>query len=83
MELLDDAVEALVASGRAEEALPGTAPTTSDRLYKAILPDPAGEELQADCAPHQGLGRQDPRFEAPGGYQRRSWGRWKNSWIAP
>jgi len=34
--------------GRAEEALLDQANNVL-RLYKAILPDPAGDELRADC----------------------------------
>ncbi|NLZ27611.1 MAG: type I restriction endonuclease subunit R [Firmicutes bacterium] len=46
--LLDDAVDALVASDEQKKRFLDHANNVT-RLYKAILPDPAGKELQADC----------------------------------
>ena len=47
--LLDDAVDALVASEEHKKRYLNHA-NNVERLYKAILPDPVGVELQADCA---------------------------------
>ena len=47
--LLDDAVNQLVAREEQKRRFLEHASNVY-RLYKAILPDPAGEELQADCA---------------------------------
>ncbi|MGB4182515.1 MAG: type I restriction endonuclease subunit R [Dethiobacteria bacterium] len=46
--LLDDAVDALVASEGQKRRFLDQANNVL-RLYKAILPDPAGDELRADC----------------------------------
>ena len=48
IDLLDDAVDALVASDEQKKRFLDHANNVT-RLYKAILPDPAGKELQADC----------------------------------
>jgi type I restriction enzyme R subunit len=50
--LLDDAVEALVASEEIKRRYLGLA-NTVQRLYKAVLPDPAARELAAEVAPVQ------------------------------
>jgi type I restriction enzyme R subunit len=47
--LLDDAVDAVVSSEEQKKGYLDHA-NNVNRLYKAILPDRAGEELQADCA---------------------------------
>ena len=46
--LLDDAVDALIASDEEKRRFLDHANNVT-RLYKAILPDPAGKELHADC----------------------------------
>jgi type I restriction enzyme R subunit len=50
--LLDDAVEALVASEEIKRRYLDLA-NTVQRLYKAVLPDPAARELAAEVAPVQ------------------------------
>lgn len=47
--LLDDAVDALIASDERKKRYLDHAGNV-DRLYKAVLPDPAAREVQPDCA---------------------------------
>ena len=62
--LLDDAVEALVASEEEKKHYLNCA-NNVDRLYKAILPDPAGEELQAHCGLIRVLAQKIRALSAP------------------